>query len=216
MSQNDFATQLEHALRRVRSTGDLDLEGSAARPPRQRNTVQFQLDPATNNLRLVHINAAEGAQGTPSPPPPAHPRDSFALPPLTFESPPTPPPPSRRRRERPVPPGLRGRILVFFGLAGPDAKARSQLINVIWKLAFGFVQFVIIITLLIIASRRESPTEPGLTEWKACSKPLGVWNSLWLVRLALACSLGYWDWRRNLTLRRMYVFRCATASLSSY
>ena len=40
--------------------------------------------------------------------------------------------------------------MVFFGLAGPNAKARSQLISVAWKLTFGFVQYVVAITLLLV------------------------------------------------------------------
>lgn len=49
-------------------------------------------------------------------------------------------PPRRRRPTRPVPNGVRGKILVFLGIAGPNAKARRELLNVIWKLGWGFVQ----------------------------------------------------------------------------
>lgn len=70
-----------------------------------------------------------------------------------------------------------------------------------WNLAFAAVQFVTIVTLLAYSSNHKSPIEPTLSEWHACGKPLGVWNSLWIVRVALGATVSYWGWSRDRTLR---------------
>ncbi|KAI0699246.1 hypothetical protein BC835DRAFT_1503405 [Cytidiella melzeri] len=213
MEQDDLTTQLERALRRVRSTGDLDLEGSSTRPPRHRGNLRISTDQTPRNVRVSHLQSVDSPRRTIAAPIPAHARDAIvrdsAVPSFTDgqiqtqAQLPLRPPRHRQTRTRPVPAGFKGKLLVFFGLAGPDAKARSQLLNMVWSLGFGLVQYVVVVTLLVIASHRESPTVPGLSEWDACLKPLGVWNSIWLVRVALVCLTGYWDWRRNVTLRQM-------------
>ncbi|KAI0344844.1 hypothetical protein BDW22DRAFT_1327114 [Trametopsis cervina] len=167
------------------------------------------------------MDGARGLHSTLSPPQLAHTRQARArnldIPPIIINGepvyledatpppppPPAPPPAPPARPERRVPDGFIGRVLVFFGLAGPDAKARSQFMNVIWQLAFGFVQYVVIIALLVVASHRESPTVPGISEWTACARPLGVWNTIWLVRVALACTMTYWEWRRTIALKQI-------------
>lgn len=45
-----------------------------------------------------------------------------------------------RQRERRVPPGWRGKILLFLGQVGPDAEVRSKLVSFVWSLLFGLVQ----------------------------------------------------------------------------
>lgn len=45
-----------------------------------------------------------------------------------------------RRPIRPPPRGWIGKVLVFFGQAGPDARERSQLISLVWTLSSGLVQ----------------------------------------------------------------------------
>lgn len=78
------------------------------------------------------------------------------------------------------------------------------------------IQFAVIISLLVVASKRESPTMPGAREWTACNKPLGTWNAIWLVRVAFASLLAYWEWRRQLAVQRMYVsVNCAFDRSSS-
>lgn len=206
-------------MRRVRSTGDLDFESTTVRPSARhyRPGARVSIDQAIRGGRSVPLVEGDSTLQWTTLSTPASPRvvagantnttQAFTIPPFNFEAPPRNPPRvnNNRRAYRPVPPGLRGKVLVFLGVVGPDAKARSQLLGIIWKAVLSFVQYVVIITLLAIAANRESPTVPGVSEWKACSRPLGVWNCIWLVRVALGCGVGYWDWRRNVQLRQMYV-----------
>lgn len=68
------------------------------------------------------------------------------------------------------------------------------------------LQFVIIVTLLAYSANHESPTMPGETEWRACERPLGAWNALWLVRVALGCLLAFWSWQKEREKRAMYAY----------
>ncbi|CDO72536.1 hypothetical protein BN946_scf184983.g19, partial [Trametes cinnabarina] len=63
--------------------------------------------------------------------------------------------------------GLLSMITQLLGFVGPNAKARRELLTLIFNLLFGFVQLVIIVTLLAYSARHESPTMPGKTEWQA-------------------------------------------------
>lgn len=56
--------------------------------------------------------------------------------------------------------------------------------------------------LILTATHFRSPSDPTLSEWTACSRPLGVWASVWLIRVFLASSLSYWEFRRD---RILYV-----------
>lgn len=148
MAQDDVSLELERALRRVRSTGDLGFETPAARASRHRNP-RSDIHPPGREPRIDSMHDAGSALPAPAS---ALTRDGgtrgqrtsldqlasghtqFAdLEPATTSL-------RRRRPTRPVPDGVRGKVLVFFGLAGPNAKARSALITVLWKLAWGFVQ----------------------------------------------------------------------------
>ena len=51
---------------------------------------------------------------------------------------------TRQRDADRVPPGWRGKILVFLGQAGPDMRLRSKLMSFVWSLSFGLVQVGII------------------------------------------------------------------------
>jgi hypothetical protein len=62
------------------------------------------------------------------------------------------------------------------------------------------------VTILSLSGTRlKSPTQPQLTEWTACSRPLGVWACIWVVRALLACGLTYWGFLRE---RKAYVPLC--------
>lgn len=87
--------------------------------------------------------------------------------------------------------------MTFFGYAGPNAKARKELVGLIWNLTFGLAQFVIIIVMLVISGVRKSPRNPALSEWDACEKPLGAWNCIWLVRVVLGVTVSYWGFKRE-------------------
>lgn len=56
---------------------------------------------------------------------------------------------------------------------------------------------VVVIVLLVISGVLKSKTMPNMSEWDACSKPLGVWASLWNVRLIMAIATASWKWRRE-------------------
>ena len=56
--------------------------------------------------------------------------------------------------------------------------------------------------LILTATHFRSRSDPTLSEWTACNRPLGVWASVWLIRVLLASSLSYWEFRRD---RILYV-----------
>lgn len=47
---------------------------------------------------------------------------------------------NRGQRAQRVPAGWWGKVLVFFGQVGPDARVRSKLMSFVWSSAFGLVQ----------------------------------------------------------------------------
>ena len=51
-----------------------------------------------------------------------------------------------------------------------------------------------IILLLRYSSNHPSPQSPDVSEWMACDKPLGLWISLWAVKVALDLLSGFWVW----------------------
>lgn len=51
--------------------------------------------------------------------------------------------------------------------------------------------------------------DQGLSEWNACSKPLGTWDTLWAFKLAFDCVMAYWNFARERAIRMptvSYVF----------
>lgn len=65
-----------------------------------------------------------------------------------------------------------------------------------------------IVALLIYSSERSSPEYPDISEWRACNKPLGLWNSIWAVKVGFDCVIVFWGYRRERASRAMntYVF----------
>lgn len=55
--------------------------------------------------------------------------------------------------------------------------------------------------LILTGTHFRSTVDPGLSEWAACDRPLGVWATLWVLRAILASILAYWDYLRNRSLR---------------
>jgi len=121
---------------------------------------------------------------------------------------------------------LIGRLLTYFGLGRRASHARKALASLVWGIFWDItqvntprimstihpesisLQIVVIITLLILTGVHfRSKTVPNLTEWKACDRPLGIWASIWVIRVVLALVLRLWEYRRNrillVTLRRV-------------
>ncbi|KAH9931124.1 uncharacterized protein BXZ73DRAFT_90202 [Epithele typhae] len=97
-------------------------------------------------------------------------------------------------------PTLRGadwEVMVFLGYAGPDREQRRALVSLICSLLWWAAQFITVIALLAYSAVHESPTKPGVTEWRACNKPLGAWNAVWLVKVVLSAWLTLWGWQRQ-------------------
>lgn len=61
-----------------------------------------------------------------------------------------------------------------------------------------FSQFVTtIVILFLVGLHFKSPHNPSVSEWDACDRPLGVWAALWLIRVALASFLCFWEYKRD-------------------
>lgn len=63
--------------------------------------------------------------------------------------------------------------------------------------------------LILTATHFRSRSNPELSEWTACERPLGIWTSIWVIRVLLASSLAYWDFRRD---RALYDVPCQICS----
>lgn len=141
---------------------------------------------------------------------------------------PTLPPPSQTI---PVdPPGesslqrrtTRERLLAFLGFGtDPELRDRKELRSLIWKLGFNGAQvsqslaadktlwiadhpkITAIVTLLAYSSEHSSPQDPDVSEWRACNKPLGLWNSLWAVKVGFDCLIVWWSYQRERASRAM-------------
>ena len=70
-----------------------------------------------------------------------------------------------------------------------------------------------IIALLIYSSKHPSPEYPDVNEWRACNKPLGLWNSIWAVKVGLDCVVVFWGYRREKASRT--VNRCVSCDMFS-
>ncbi|KAF7792397.1 hypothetical protein EIP86_003434 [Pleurotus ostreatoroseus] len=202
------ASELEGILRRVRSTGDLveparstRRQGGAGRRSeavtRNRNDWNRRaLDARPAGLSIPDIRAPEPAH---RPARLARPGEAWDNEADHAEEPPRND--ASRRNTRPPPRGWLGKLMVFLGQAGPNARARSQLISLVWTLSSGTVQFVVIVALLAYATHHRSPRHPNLSEWDACQRPLGAWNAIWVVREGFTCILAYWQWSRERQVR---------------
>ncbi|KAG8714940.1 hypothetical protein FRC08_011221 [Ceratobasidium sp. 394] len=107
----------------------------------------------------------------------------------------TRPPP----RDRPRPP-ITARIRRALGIATPRA-------SLVWRLAFGVAQIVIISTLLGLASQPGTayaiPGEidglarvVGKSQWETCQRPLGAWDVVWAVKAAIGMGVSVWEYWR--------------------
>ncbi|KAH9935285.1 uncharacterized protein B0H18DRAFT_975121 [Fomitopsis serialis] len=185
----------EHLLRRAQSTGDLPNPAPSTRPSRHGSL--HRSEGVVQRPEPLHVHPGRRAPHTSF--------DSLeaALAQIN-ETPRADPrlPRNRPPQQRPEDvPTLLDKLLMMFGLSGADAKARREFIAFVWNVGFAIAQYIIIITLLAYSAHHESPTQPGLSEWDACSRPLGVWDSIWLIRVALGLLLSIWGYRRDRATR---------------
>lgn len=149
-----FNAEVERALRRVRSTGDIEEPPWPTRHPsitQRRSEGQNHVDWSGRSAARAQLRTggllSEGA-AIPELPRPAEPVHHAPRPPyrndtwetnLNFAEDPQVEE-TRRRNTRPPPSGWFGKVLMFFGQAGPNARVRSQLISLVWTLSTGLVQ----------------------------------------------------------------------------
>ncbi|TCD71238.1 hypothetical protein EIP91_011716 [Steccherinum ochraceum] len=201
----------QHILRRVRSTGDIpDIEPSPSRPSRRdrasrRSEGQHPPSPGAASALSVPSRAMVregGMTRTIERPPPA-----FQLPRSTDLREVDRAPRQTNtgnhghQRQPPIRHGPLGALLTFLGYQGRNAAARKEVVGLVWNISFAFVQFVVIITLLAFSAHHKSPTKPEFSEWDACERPLGAWDSIWLVRVALGAALSIWGFKRDRATR---------------
>ncbi len=139
-THNLSATELEGILRRVRSTGDLVEPARSTRHQSRRSeaTARNRDDwrrrsPPTrpSGLTIPEIQLPEPAHRPIRPT-----RNGEAS--TNAEEPPSIG--TARQNTRPPPRGWLGKVMVFLGQAGPNARARSQLISLVWTMVSGTVQ----------------------------------------------------------------------------
>ncbi|KAJ6625635.1 hypothetical protein B0H10DRAFT_1782845 [Mycena sp. CBHHK59/15] len=160
-------------LRRIRSAGDMPASSDVRSP----EPLVFQPSRYSESLVIERTR-------TPVPPPiPEH-----------SEVPIAPPTPVLLPIHNA---SLYSRTMIFFGYGRGASRARKLLVSLWYNLAWGFVQIVMIITMLTIATHSESKTMPGRNEWTACDRPLGAWSCIYVFRVAFSSSLTYWGWRRD-------------------
>ncbi|KAJ1305715.1 hypothetical protein OPQ81_010450 [Rhizoctonia solani] len=108
---------------------------------------------------------------------------------------PLPPP---RQPRQPARPPISTRIRRALGLATPKA-------SLIWRLAFGISELIVIGVLLGLSSRPGSipsdvrPFVLGgfeMSQWQACDRPLGAWNIVWAVKTFLGLGMARWEYMR--------------------
>ena len=101
-----------------------------------------------------------------------------------------------------------------MGSIDRNSSGMSSLLSLIPMFEAYFIQFVAITVLLVFAAHHESPTTPGLSEWRACERPLGTWDSIWLVRVASGAVLSVWGFKRDRAIRIAYVDMSYRSSLA--
>ncbi|KAG5636029.1 hypothetical protein H0H81_009329 [Sphagnurus paluster] len=93
----------------------------------------------------------------------------------------------------------------YAGIGRGASKERRSLVALLLNLTSGSVQIIVITVILSLSGTIfKSPLNTDLTEWEACSRPLGIWASIWVARAMLACSLNYWGFVRERKTRERH------------
>ncbi|OBZ67122.1 hypothetical protein A0H81_12756 [Grifola frondosa] len=127
----------ENALRRTQSVGDID---PTLRPSRLR-VAPWHSDSASPGELLrprtaLTMASSHNASADPMARRPQSPPPPWAIPPMVFGEGRPQADHTQQEQER----SILMKVLRFLGYAGPDAKARRELISLIWTLCFGFIQ----------------------------------------------------------------------------
>ncbi|KAJ7084397.1 hypothetical protein B0H15DRAFT_784281 [Mycena belliarum] len=197
------------SLRRIRSAGDMPVSTARPSEPTLFQPSNYSSDNQCPN-HPTH-DTSTTLEPITVPPPVARGPHSAGLvaectrsSPLITEHPAIPVPPAPPPLQVPPTPALPDhnvssytRIMTFFGYGRGASRARKLLVSLWYNLAWGFVQVVLIITMLAIATHTESKTMPGMNEWEACDRPLGTWSCIYVFRVFFSSSLTYWGWRRD-------------------
>ncbi|KAF8906535.1 hypothetical protein CPB84DRAFT_1726177 [Gymnopilus junonius] len=215
MATQDTLPQ-DGVLRRIRSDGDIPSRPERAHIRTNRGISESTGDHQAGHSRQISSNLASpivARHQSPSSIPSTPTNLSTWSPPLSSArsippiQPPQGTPPSADQqsttRAQAIPHNipLYVRLMMYFGIGRNASYARKSLVSLIWNISWGFLQVVVIMTMLILTGTHfRSASDPGLSEWTACDRPLGVWASLWVVRVILASSLAYWDFLRERVL----------------
>ncbi|KAL4255009.1 hypothetical protein ABKN59_003933 [Abortiporus biennis] len=207
----------EYGLRRTRSTGDIRITPNrfnSRRSTGQSGSLTRSANTSPLNSPAARVTLENGTPYSPhlpagtvddhsdptNRPRPSSPHSSWNIPNLVFTDEPfnaTTPTNQAQAQMLPRRNNFVTKVMIFFGYAGPNAKGRREFISLAWSLSFGAAQFITIVTLSAYSAHHRSPTQPALSEWDACERPLGAWNALWLGRVSLGSLLSYWGWRRE-------------------
>ncbi|KAG6837724.1 hypothetical protein H0H93_003526 [Arthromyces matolae] len=209
-------SELPLDLRRTRSTSDIPRQAQSGRRPRHslspsdsadRHHSQRSAIPPYNH-RLNHLHAQIRVESGQRSPQPASPRPQPQPEGLQHIGQPdqndndaNPAPTNEGEQSR----STYQKLLHSLGYGRGASRQRRSLVGLILNLISGSSQIIIVTTILALSGTRfKSPTDPTLTEWNACSRPLGPWACLWVIRAVLATSLNYWGFlrERHLLARR--------------
>jgi hypothetical protein len=186
--------------------------------------VQFLLsdrysgNPASQSAPVIS-SPPLASDGAPHPPAPAHistsqslPMSRLPSPPITAPPPPQPSPstvsptstsenPTQRSstgggRDRPRR-SLYQRIREFLGHGNPP---RRRIVDAYSSLIYCFAQIIIVASFVGLTRsvwRSPRPDDNGLSEWDACSKPLGPLAIVWIIRTGLGVYMTIWTFIRT-------------------
>lgn len=183
-------------LRRSRSAGDFPLTSQASPLDSSSTHAPRSAGPSFPQFQHTSIDASEITIQSPQPVvSPSHDQPLDHVEEEGIREQGLPP------RQYPAHRSLIYRAMIYLGYGRGASPTRKILVSLIWNLAWGFTQVVVIIGLLAFAASHNSPTEPNISEWNVCDRPLGVWASLWIGRVLVASILSYLLWKRDTVAR---------------
>ncbi|PFH51481.1 hypothetical protein AMATHDRAFT_80212 [Amanita thiersii Skay4041] len=96
---------------------------------------------------------------------------------------------------------LLSRFALFFGFGGQASDHSKLQVGLVHGLLWCFIQIVVVVILLVLTGTHyRSTTNPQLSEWRACDRPLGIWSCIWVLRVCLSMVLKTWDYKRKMRI----------------